>query len=413
MKEIQKLSAVFWHKNGLLLILFFSFLFESCTNNNVQGPYIPIAEFEDQETTFLCWDPQFEDLILRITTLITRHDHVTIFYNEQHHKPEYIKSLLKQKNVALKNVSFTPFKLEKDNIWIRDYGPVFMKDETEKMGILSFKYPHEDNQEFNAFSEQYSSRMQIPFLKSEFFSAGGGREINGKGTIILIEGYEKFINPGMTIAEIESEYKQKMNQKHIIWLKHGIPQDDAFDNGPVQDNIYGNGVNWHVDEFCRFADAETILLAKVDSADMLRDDYYRLVNDRLEECFEILSTAKDQDGNPFTIIRVPQAPVIFAEGQYNQLNIIYTPVTSYLNYILTNQSVVIPSYYRIGDPEFIKEKDELARKSFQEVFKTRNVVMINSLDLNYRGGGLHCITLSKPKLKNKRFSKIFESRKVG
>lgn len=413
MKECINSRTFLWNKNGFVFSLIFVFLFSACQEKNLGISFYAIPDFDEQESTFLCWDPQYEDLILRITTLITRHDHVTLFYNEQIHTPEDIKALLRQRKVALKNVSFVPFKLEKDNIWIRDYGPIFMQDEDGNVQILAFQYPHEENLEYNQFNEQYSSRMQIPFLKGLLYSAGGGREINGKGSIILIEGYEKFINPNLSIEEIENEYRQKMNQKNIIWLKHGIPQDDSFDNGPLQENIYGNGVNGHVDEFCRFADAETILLAKVDTADILRDDFYGLVNERLEECFKILKNARDQDGKPFKIIRVPQAPVIFAEGQFDGANIIYTPVTSYLNYILTNHSVVIPSYYRIGDPEFIREKDELAKKTFQNVFKNRKVVMINAIDLNYKGGGLHCITLSKPKIKNKRFFRIFESRKVG
>jgi len=63
--------------------------------------------------------------------------------------------------------------------------------------------------------------------------------------------------------------------------------------------------------------------------------------------------------------------------------------------------------------KYIDEKDEIAKKTFQNVFKNRKVVMINAIDLNYKGGGLHCITLSKPKIKNKRFFRIFNSRKVS
>jgi hypothetical protein len=41
------------------------------------------------------------------------------------------------------------------------------------------------------------------------------------------------------------------------------------------------------------------------------------------------------------------------------------------------------------------------------------VVMINAIDLNYSGGGLHCISMSKPKAKNKRYFRFFESKKLG
>lgn len=165
------------------------------------------------------------------------------------------------------------------------------------------------------------------------------------------------------------------------------------------DNIYGNGVHWHVDEFCRFADAQTILLAQVDPADLALDPFYQVVHERLEESYQILKNARDQNGKPFKITRVPQAPIIFDQGNYKGQAIFYTPVTSYLNFVLTNNLVVIPSYYNPGDPDFIRQKDDQARKAFQQVFGSRKVVMINATELNYSGGGLHCITMHKPKIK--------------
>ena len=366
------------------------------------------AEFETQESTFICWNPTFQHTILNLISTITEHDHVTLFYNERYHQETNIEIILRKRNINVSNITLSPFNLENDNVWIRDYGPVFLQNVDGKEDVLTFNYDHEANQEYNLFGEQYSSKMRLSFMRSDIYSAGGGREINGKGTMILIESYEKFINPNMSIAQIEEEYKQKLHQKNIIWLKRGIPQDDAFDNGPIYENIYGNGVNGHIDEFCRFADAQTILLAKVDPDDLLRDPFYLVVNERLEESFRILSNARDQDGNPFNIIRVPQAPILFNDVKYNGNDIFYTPVTSYLNFVITNNSVVVPSYYSAGDPPYIKEKDEAARQIFSKIFKNRKVVMNDALDLNYSGGGLHCVTLHKPKIQ-KRKNKLFGS----
>ncbi|NHE57637.1 agmatine deiminase family protein [Cyclobacterium plantarum] len=361
----------------------------------------PAAEFDPQESTYICWSPQFQEISLRLIEEISRNDHVTLFYNQRNHDVESLQDLFQQRQINTDNLTFTSFDLENDNIWIRDYGPILLQDEQGQQEMVTFHYPHEENLEYNLFSEQYATKMQIPFLKSSLFSAGGGREINGRGTIILIEGHEKYINPGLSLEEIEKEYKQRLNQKNVIWLKRGIPQDDLFDHGPVIDNIYGNGVHWHVDEFCRFADAQTILLAQVDPADLSLDPFYRVVHERLEESYQILKDARDQDGKPFKIIRIPQAPIIFDQGQYKGQPIYYTPVTSYLNFVLTNNLVVIPAYYNAGDPDLIRQKDEQARKAFQEVFKSRRVVMMQATELNYSGGGLHCITMHQPKVKKK------------
>lgn len=271
----------------VLLSCFFFFISACKQDYELKHTANPSAEFDPQESTFICWTPQFQEISLKLIQEIAEVDHVTLFYNQRNQQPEALQKLFRQRKINLKNV---------------------------------------------------------------------------------------------------------------IWLKKGIPQDDLFDNGSVIDNIYGNGVHWHVDEFCRFADVQTTLLAQVDPADLALDPFYQVVHERLEESYQILKNASDQDGNPFKIIRVPQAPIIFDQGNYKGQAIFYTPVTSYLNFVLTNNLVVIPAYYNPGDPDFIRQKDEQARKAFQEVFHSRKVVMINATELNYKGGGLHCITMHKPKI---------------
>ncbi|MDH5398007.1 MAG: agmatine deiminase family protein [Cyclobacteriaceae bacterium] len=400
-------------RNISLVVLFIFIIVFSCKERFSDGPFSPAAEFDEQESTMLCWNPKFRQIIIPLVTEISKDDHVTLFFNENYHNKKQIERFLLQQNAEMSNIDLHPFKLEKDNIWIRDYGPSFLENEQGQLAVVGFEYPHLEYFDYNNFSPQVSGKMKIPFFKSKLFSTGGGREINGKGTIILLEGYEEQINPKLSKAEIEAEYREKYNQTNFIWLKRGIPQDDFFGYGPITEDIYGYGVNWHIDEFCRFADAGTILLAEVDSSDMKRDKFYKIIHDRLEENFRILSQALDQNGNPFKIIRVPQAPVIYIRGQLKGTDILYTPVTSYLNFVLTNHSVVVPSYYKVGDPDFISEKDEEVRQVFQGVFKNRKIVSIDATDLNYKGGGLHCITIHKPKTKKRLPGTLIKRKQVG
>lgn len=360
------------------------------------------ADFEEQESTLVCWNKKHRNVLIPLIATIAHRDHVTIFYNEKNHNPKVIELDLLQSKIPMRNISLEPFSLEKDNIWIRDYGPSFMHDEEGNTIIAGFQYPHLEMKDYDQFNDQYSKKEKLPFFKSQIFGAGGGREINGKGTVILVESYEKEINPGLSTAEITEEYQKQFNQKQVIWLKQGIPQDDFFGHGPVFENIYGYGVSGHIDEFCRFADANTLLLTEVDSSDLARDSFYYVIHDRLEENYRILSQARDQDGQPFRILRVPQAPVIFATAQLNTEDVIYTPVTSYLNFIITNKLVIIPAYYQEGDPEYVREKDQQAMKVFQQAFPGREIHTINPIDLNYNGGGLHCITLPKHRYPNRK-----------
>ena len=395
---------------GLLFIFVIGY---SCVESFDIVTFFPSAEFEEQESTMVCWNPKFQNVIIPLVTEISKEDHVTLFYNEKYHDVKRIKNLLLSSSASIKNIDIHPFTLEKDNIWIRDYGPSFIQNDEGNMAVVGFEYPHLEYLDYKNFASSFSQKMKIPFYKSKLFSTGGGREINGRGTIILIEGYEKQINPRLTKEEIEQEYRQKFNQTNFIWLKRGIPQDDFLVFGPVTEDIYGFGVNWHIDEFCRFADANTILLAEIDSSDLKRDQFYQIIHDRLEENFQLLKKARDQDGNPFTIIRVPQAPVIFANGKLKEKPILYTPVTSYLNFVITNHSVIIPQYHVEDSPEWAKEKDEKAKEAFQKAFPTREVKFIDAIDLNYKGGGLHCITIHKPKKRKKMPVSLLRRRTLG
>lgn len=364
-------------------------------SSQIKDHFRPAADFETQHSVMFCWNRSYQSILLPMIKIITEHDHVTIFYNENRNRKSDIELALLNNRSNIENISLIPFKLEKDNVWIRDFGPILVQDKQEKEVVLGFRYPHLEFTDYDSFSEQFSHHTQIPFYRSEIFSAGGGREINGQGTILLVETYEKMINPTLSKQEIEQAYLTHFHQKKVIWLKKGIPQDDFLGNGPIVDNIYGYGVGGHIDEFCRFIDPNTILLTEVDAHDIARDTFYQIIHDRMEENYRILVNATDQDGRAFTIIRLPQAPVLFADGKLDSLDILYTPVTSYLNFVITNNSVIIPSYYQAGDPDYIREKDEQARKAFQSIFPTREIHSINTFRLNQNGGGLHCITMSK------------------
>ncbi|MCB0630470.1 MAG: agmatine deiminase family protein [Saprospiraceae bacterium] len=381
-----------------LLVLYLSILFCIACNfaPETDNAFRPAADFEEQESTMLCWNEDNRQVLLALISKIAETDHVSLFYNENNYSESAIRSKLVGAAINIEQVEFLPFNLQKDNIWIRDYGPSYMMDGEGNRQIVGFDYTHKDFEDYKDFTLHLSEKMQIPFLKSRLYSEGGGHEINGKGTILLIEGYEKEVNPGLSKEEIEAEYREKFLQTNFIWLKRGIPQDDFIGYGPVIDNIYGYGTNWHVDEFCRFADPHTILLAEVNAEDLERDPFYKIIHERLEENYQILSKAVDQDGKPFRIVRVPQAPVVFAAGKRADQDIMYTPVTSYLNFVITNHAVIIPSYFSPGSPSYVLKKDTDAFRTFQKVFPSRKITRVDALELNYKGGGLHCVTLSKP-----------------
>ena len=110
----------------------------------------------------------------------------------------------------------------------------------------------EDLEEFSSFFE----------VKSDVVLEVGAFEVNGKGTILLASSILKR-NPGLTQAQIEEEVLRTLGQKKVIWLKEGLAED-PLGFARITGKYWGRGAGGHTDEFVRFVNHNTILLAWVD-----------------------------------------------------------------------------------------------------------------------------------------------------
>jgi agmatine deiminase len=129
-----------------------------------------------------------------------------------------------------------------------------------------------------------------------------------------------------------------------------------------------------------------------------------------------LSEATDQDGKPFTIVRMPLPGTIFStlsSGDYvyeylktldyqdgsafpegDTIKVI--AALSYLNFLITDYVILGQTCWREGMPEELKQKDQKAAQILQTVFPNRKVIMIDALAVNLGGGGIHCISMQQP-----------------
>jgi agmatine deiminase len=226
--------------------------------------------------------------------------------------------------------------------------------------------------------------------------------------LLLVESVELSRNPSMTREAIEQEHKRVHGVSHVIWLKQG-PADEAW--GRLADGRWGIGTGGHVDVFARFADARTLLLAQVAEADKDRNPILRETHDRMEENFRILAAARDQDGQPFRILRVPVPDTMTGTVAYDSLSPaerswfegaqrgevveFYLP-GGYLNFIVANGIVVTARFWREGLPQSQQDKDIQAREALELAFPGRKVVQVDVLPLVYDGGGLHCHSRNQP-----------------
>jgi agmatine deiminase len=390
--------------------------------------FVAPGEFEPQEYIWLSWVEQgwlggapFSGVTLDVMRAITPHVRVRLMYSAftakdaSMFREPFILSPAEAEDMLRKRLEREGIDLARVDLFyyplpvgaIQDPGPYFLRSTDGHLALADYGFDHPDPR-MEAIDREIAARLGLPTVRSPIASEGGARQVNGRGTLLLVESVELARNPGKTRDEIEREHRRVHGATNVIWLKQG-PADEEW--GLLRDGRWGIGTGGHVDVFARFADARTILLAQVgehekDSSPILRETY-----DRMEENYRILLAATDESGRPFRILRVPVPDTMTATTSYDALSteerwwfegakpgdvIEYYLPGGYLNFIIANGVIVTASFWREGMPESQRAKDRQARKVLEHAFPGREIVQIDAMPLLHEGGGLHCYSRNQP-----------------
>lgn len=240
-------------------------------------------------------------------------------------------------------------------------------------------------------------------------------EVNGRGVLLISEPLALERNPGRSRDELERQLLALPGITKVIWLGDGLAQD-PLELSTISGDYVGLGAGGHTDEFVRFADAHTVLLAWIDDAQVEAHPLHRINRARMQQNFDLLEHATDQDGRPFRVVKVPLPNVIerktvlaavddasntwsagnfpASEGRQGGDAVIQVAAATYLNFLIANDLVLVPSYIEDGTPADLQERVRLA---FVDAFPGRSIRFLRVTPLNWDGGGLHCATLSEPR----------------
>lgn len=247
---------------------------------------------------------------------------------------------------------------------IQDPGPIFLKNRKGEFAVADFNFSHPDTTT-ESIDRNIARLYHFPTVRSTMITEGGAWQANGEGTLLLVEAVELGRNKTMTKEQIGEEYKRVLGVTKIIWLKQG-PKEEEW--GQLENGIYAIGTGGHIDEFCRFADARTIVLAEVLPADTIDNAIAIETYRRMDENAAILARATDQDGAPFKILRAPMALQITRtiaaadlskdEQYYLQQSTAdsaeFYLTTGYLNFVIANEAVVTSKYWAYWDGQEIQ-----------------------------------------------------------
>lgn len=317
--------------------------------------------------------------------------------------------------------------IEHTDIWFRDMGGVFVHGsagglrskavvdfEFDGWGYGAFSSP--DIQDLyaidNLVSAELGDALGLPVIWSPLIMEGGAFQSNGEGVIAYSLQAALQRNPTWSQYAIELELKRVLGAKKLL----AIPTFHPFDGHAVLDGpLELDGEYYHLpitvrhaDEVMQFVDATTILVAQIDASDVT-NDLEQLAKDRLDEIWTYLAGQTDQDGNPFTLVPFPDPgfiPETMVEGDplWDYVasldgiqhadpaggNIVIP--ASYMNYVVTNDTVLVAKFYKDGRNPRLIDADAEAISVLESLYPTRTVLAVDAENVNVGGGGMHCIT---------------------
>jgi agmatine deiminase len=159
------------------------------------------------------------------------------------------------------------------------------------------------------------------------------------------------------------------------------------------------------------------MLAWVPEDEADRSVVHRITAERMRRNEEILLAARDHRGKPFEVIRVP-IPIDIATSEFEvteevaervlertgidlteNLGETHRRVSSagYLNFVVTNGIFLVPDYLGEDTSEAQAGRDAKVQAIFAAAFPDREIIGIDPTELNWMGGGMHCVTVEVPR----------------
>ncbi len=393
------------------------------------------GEFEPQQALWLGFDSTLVDTTLALVRALAPHTPLKFLVNDSA-SADRAQSLLRSQGLDGAGIRFL---IEPLAMYYPRDAAVFATGPERALAVIDFQWNQygvpgwcqrrhaDDAQRASACASDHDTTRQALdraiarqagalTLPSPLFMEGGGVESNGQGLLVACEALVRSRNPGLDRAEMERLHLALPGVQRVIWLPEGLAHDPHL-RGTITGNYVAWGTGGHTDEFVRFADTHTVLLAWPDDAEANRHPVARLNRQRMQRNADILASARALDGQPLRLLRVPMPRIIERRrflsatadrGWFDQWTADFFPASerrregdavmqvataSYLNLVIANGVVVLPDYLPHGTPATVQNR---VRQLMEQAFPGRRIVFIDALALNWLGGGLHCATLHEP-----------------
>jgi agmatine deiminase len=276
------------------------------------------------------------------------------------------RRLLRETGAAMENVEFFPHPT--DDAWCRDHGPIFVRnDRTGEVAVTDWEYnawggKYPPYRRDNRIPELVARALGLRRFARRMVLEGGSIDVNGRGLLLTTEAclLNPNRNPALGRAEIEQALRDQLGVRAILWLGDGIVGDDT---------------DGHVDDLSRFFREDGIVAAVEPDR---RDPNHRPLAENLER----LRSLRTAEGGRFKLALLPMPTACRFRGRRLP--------ASYANFLVINGAVLLPTFRQ-------PRRDRQAAEVLAGCFPGRQVVPIDSLELVWGLGTLHCISQQQPK----------------
>ncbi len=331
------------------------------------------AEWEPQSAILMAWPHAGTDWAARLAEVertcvamahaITRFQDLVVCVGDAN-LGQRVHFLLNHAGADMRRVRLV--ELAYDDTWLRDSGPITLRDEHGRFRLLDFRFTGWGGK-FQATRDDAlvgtlaaaGMFVDAERVRVDWALEGGGIESDGAGTLLTTWRCLHQRHPGMSRADMSAFLCRHLAASRVLWLDHGYLQGDDTDA--------------HVDTLARFAPDDGIVFqACDDTGDAHHDELSRMQGE--------LEALRTTDGRPYALHPLPWPRPILDEGR--------RLAASYANYLVLNGGVLVPAY---GDPA-----DDAAAAVVARAHPGREVVQVPCRALIWQNGSLHCMTMQLP-----------------
>ena len=277
-------------------------------------------------------------------------------------------------------------RLEYNDAWARDNTLIYVKNNNKNIAIdfrfnawggsVDGLYP--DYKDDDALGKKIAKALNDECISlDKFILEGGSIHTDGEKTFITTEAC--LLSKGrnnLSKEKIEEVLKKYLGAEKILWLKHGIYNDET---------------NEHVDNMACFLAPGVVLVSDCCDENDIQYKYSK-------EAINYLENECDAKGRKLKVIKIP-TPINLKMTHEESQGLEITDAIernegnrlagSYVNFYQSDKFVIVPKYN--------VEVDDIAFNIIKNFYKDKDCYQLESREILLAGGNIHCVTMQIPK----------------